>query len=348
MSEELNRDNSSYNFRPRNQVKTTNSQGKNCHKTLSPEPSTQRLHARTPTSQFAPNGNQTMATDGGQPVLDASSSLLHGQVASDTSASNPAENPMLAEIRKMFGSFSDKIEGKLDNVITDLNSLKREVSLLKSTIYDLEKSAEDTAARVHNVETEKLPQIHRNLATLKTEIEEKLLHMELHNRKQNLLFYGIPQHPREDVHVTVSEAIAKILNTPVDEVMNIPIINAHRLPTRNPAQGTGSQASRPDPMIVRFAKMVDRDKILHAFEHPPGPPPNENHAEPRQTGPRVTVRTDLPPTMKRERGRLAHIAYEMRSNQRGLKTRIKIIGSKVVLQTKKASEAGSTWSTWNK
>ena len=59
------------------------------------------------------------------------------------------ENSMLAEIRKMFSAFSAKIEKKLDDVITDITSLKQDVSTLKTTINALETSASDTSARIH-------------------------------------------------------------------------------------------------------------------------------------------------------------------------------------------------------
>ena len=102
----------------------------------------------------------------------------------------------------------------------------------------------------------------------------------------------------------------------------------------------------PDPIQVRFARMCDRERIIQAFEYPTGQRETRSEAR-RPTDPRVTVRTDLPAAMKRERGRLAHIAYLLRSNQPGLKTRIKIIEVKVVLQTKKSSEVGSTWPKWS-
>lgn len=330
-----------YYFRTRNQAKASNLQEKCNPRTPSPERDCQGISAHTPDREFAPIENQTMIS-GGQPVLGASAPTSREPATLDAGISNPGENAMLTEIRKMFSAFSDKIEGKLDNVILDLNSLKREVSTLKTTIRDLEHSAEDTSDRINYVETEKLPDMERNLTKLKTEIDEKLIQLELHNRKQNLLFYGIAPRPQEDIYATMSEVIAKLMNIPVQEAAHIPIINAHRLPTRKPAQNAGGD-NRPDPVIVRFAKMSDRDKILHAFEYPR---PNDHRSVPRPTGPRVTVRTDLPPSMKRDRGRLAHVGYELRTKQPGLKTRIKVIGARVILQTKKSSDSGSTWTAW--
>ena len=69
-------------------------------------------------------------------------------------------------------------------------------------------------------------------------------------------------------------------------------------------------------------KMSDRDRVLRAFEQPRQPrSANGNIAA--GPGDRITVRTDLPPKMKRERGRLASVAYKLRKTQQ-LKTKIVI------------------------
>ena len=231
MSVENNRGKGKYYFRSRNQGKSTNIQEKSHSRAHSPEPRTQSSPAHTPNRQFPPSDSQTMATDGGQPVLDASVPPPSGQANPNTT-----ENSMLAEIRKMFSAFSNKIEVKLDNVISDFNSLKEEMASLKTTTDALEKSTQDTSDRIHDVEAEKLPQLERKLAKVKSEIDDKLLQLELHNRKQNLLFYGIAPRPQEDAYALVTEEIAKLLNISMEIAGNIPINNAHRLPdtTTNP------------------------------------------------------------------------------------------------------------------
>ena len=195
-------------------------------------------------------------------------------VCFDSITADGTENSMLAEICKMFSAFSDKIEKKLDDVITDITSLKQDVSTLKTTINALETSASDTSARISSIEDVKLPQMDRKIKKLEEKIDEKLLALELHNRKQNLLFYGIAPRPQEEIYATVSEAIGKLLNISVEEAANVPLINAHRLPrsTRKPDQEASAESRNrpvgPDPIIVRFARMSDRERILQAFEYP--------------------------------------------------------------------------------
>ena len=119
----------------------------------------------------------------------------------------------------------------------------------------------------------------------------------------------------------------------------------HRLPTKKPSVGAGNAPEPLDPIIVRFMKMSDRDRVLRAFEQPRQPrSANGNIA----AGPdnRITVRTDLQPKMTRERGRLASVAYKLRKTKQ-LKTKIVIHAAKVLLQTKNPNEPSSNWKTWS-
>ncbi|XP_041471830.1 accumulation-associated protein-like [Lytechinus variegatus] len=222
----------------------------------------------------------------------------------------------------------------------------------------------------------------------------------------------------------------------------IPIINAHRLPA--PAQ-RGNQPASPCPIIVRFSRMADRDRLLQAFEQPRRLPGNQHPAlpgqsaqpahpgqlvqparpgeasqpgqsaqpgqaaqpgrparpgqpavpaqpgqpavpaqpgqpavpaQPRQPGQhgqsgqpgqpaqqsyvevaseslpnanqrfnRVTIRTDLPAKMKKERGRLASLAYKLR-HEKKLATRIRQIGTKIFLQTRQGTANSSVQPNW--
>ncbi|XP_041481967.1 uncharacterized protein LOC121429122 [Lytechinus variegatus] len=257
---------------------------------------------------------------------------------------DPKNDYLLLEMRKMFTDFQRDIDIKLDHVISDLNAVKSDIRMVKSAVHDLEISSADTSARISTVEADKLPGIERFIAKVRADFDDKLLNLEIHHRKQNLLFYGIPKQTNEDIYKTTSFALGKLLEIPVEEADQIQIINAHRLPTKrthNGASGTPAPEA-PDPIIVRFAKMYDRDRILRAFEQPRQPRATDGN---RRDGDRVTVRTDLPPSMKRERGHLASVAYNIRRTKQ-LKTRIRIQGTKVLLQTKNPNAPSSQWSTW--
>ena len=186
--------------------------------------------------------------------------------------------------------------------------------------------------------------------------------LELHDRKQNLLVYGVPEMKNENVYSTMYGVIANFLQIPLPEAAKTPLVNAHRLPA--PKQGNpDGTAPPPRPIIVRFAFMEDRNRLLDSFERSTRQRPTDADHRPDQQisqqpqqnlqptqAPanrydRVTIRTDLPPEMKRERGRLATLAYKIRKEKQ-LSTRIRINGINLYLQTRKRATSGSPQSPW--
>ena len=248
---------------------------------------------------------------------------------------------IMGEMRKLFSEFSNKIDGKLNFVIAELADVKNDISLMRRDVSDLEKAVEDTSARIESVEIDKIPTIETAIIKLRNELEDQLVRQELHNRKQNLLFYGIESTTDEDAYTTASTAISSILNVPVEVAKQMQIVNAHRLPRRGKAT-TGTPG--PDPIIVRFGRMIDRDRILRAYEETERSRAKATPDQPAQT--RISVRCDLPAVMKRERGRLSAIAYNLRKTK-SQKTKIKIQGTTVVLLTKEANDQRANWTTWS-
>ena len=65
----------------------------------------------------------------------------------------------------------------------------------------------------------------------------------------------------------------------------------------------------PAPIIAKFVHMADRDLILSTFENKNRPKePSEAAVANLSPHFRMTVRTDLPPTLKVRRGHLAEVA----------------------------------------
>ena len=90
------------------------------------------------------------------------------------------------------------------------------------------------------------------------------------------------------------------------------ISNYHRIPKRG--EGSG-----PDAIIVKFARMQDRNMV---FNHRSNPPKGK------------TVRTDLPSRLKKKCAELAKRAYELRKNDK-VHTAIRESKSDVWLETRK-------------
>ena len=132
------------------------------------------------------------------------------------------------------------------------------------------------------------------------------------------------------------------LGIDADEAANIAIVNVHRLPRRETveqSQASGGPPRDPVPraIIAKFVYMKDRDRILAAFDQRQRQPRAPN-AAPDQHAARITVRTDLPPTLKARRSALAKVAYTLRKEKHA-STKIYLAGTKVLLKWKEKGTA---------
>ena len=286
---------------------------------------------------------------------------------------------MKKEMKNMFANNAQQVkcvDDKLDSVIRDINAIKVDLSATKQTVAALEESVNFTDTKIDKIEKSVIPALKAKVNKQEEEFEEKLVQMEIHQRKQNLLVYGVPDKDKEDIYATTREILCYFLKVTPDDAARIPLVNAHRLPRpsqRGEQLAAGQQDTGPSPVIIRFASMFHRDRVLHAYEfqsksprrqqsNPPGP--GVQHHDGQTWDPifaRVSIRSDLPAKLKRERGKLASIAYRLRREEKvstiayrlrreeKVSTRIKVIGSKVLLQTRKTGRDGAPntpWTTW--
>ena len=82
---------------------------------------------------------------------------------------------------------------------------------LTTKVTGLESSVEDTSSRISGVENSKLPNLKEEIDKVRDDLDEKLLLYEIHNRKQNLLIYGVMQQPNENVYEVAFNAFAHLL-----------------------------------------------------------------------------------------------------------------------------------------
>ena len=312
--------------------------------------------AREMPTQSEPNATASATPDIANVSTDSTVSTPHVTDSSTGETRTPIPAELIAfmgEIKALLSDHSSKINSKLDMVVSEITTLKRELSETKNTVSVIEASLTATSDRVLAFEKEDLPQMHETLSQKIRELDEKITLSEIHERKQNLLIYGVATKANENIYDTVQPLFSHFMNIPKEDVVRVPLVNIHRLPPPARTQGSSQQ---PPAIIVRFARMADRDRLLHGYENrfrQRRSDPNRNHGNDQPPPPtpfeRVTIRTDLPPKMKRERGRLASIAYQLRKDDH-LATRIKVVGTKVILQTRKPARSDGTptnWSSWS-
>ncbi|CAC5426137.1 unnamed protein product [Mytilus coruscus] len=153
-------------------------------------------------------------------------------------------------------------------------------------------------------------------------LKENQLFLEKHERKYNILIYGIKQS--EDIREVEDNFFVKELGIDKFKAESFPIANAYRIPSRAPVVGQ----KRPDAIIVRFMHYSDKKLIM------------ENAY--KVANKKIRVVDDLPVIMKEARNDLAKVAYKIRNDEK-LQTRIKVRGIVLVLETRLNSK--DVWNT---
>jgi ribA/ribD-fused uncharacterized protein len=187
----------------------------------------------------------------------------------------------------------DMILAKLDK----LQSIDNNVADMSVQVINLEESIStlsnewllftDSHAASQTSITNDISDIRSDLRELKEEnrvlsdanksLRDQLNRLESHSRRQNLIFQNIP-----DDTIDISNKMAIIFKSmKIKDSDQIIIDEAHRL--RN------SDKSKLNPVIVRFLKRSDRNKVWEARRHTPTP---------------YIINEDLPDDYKKARGRL--------------------------------------------
>ena len=243
------------------------------------------------------------------------------------------ESLSLTDINRNIESSFSKVFDKLDHLTTDIAAIKTKVS-------EIEGSVCFNSEKVKEIEKDIIPKVKANLESQIADLQKQLTTMEIYNRRANLLFYGLAEDRNENVCKVIRECIVSLGINEV-EAANMAFVNAHRLPRRATQNTSSNQPQVPNPIIVKFVYMADRNKVLAAFENVRRPRDNDPLLSGTPAPARVSVRTDLPPALKARRGYLAKVAYQMRKKD-GVSTKIFLQQTKVCLQWK---QKGAT--SWN-
>ncbi len=215
-----------------------------------------------------------------------------------------------------------ELVGENETNITDLGESLKEQG---NKIEDLTQSATLNSEEVDTLKNVTIPRLETSVKNLTDEIKKELKLKEIRDRKYNLLFYGAEPKADKSVYETVRDFLTTDFNFTPEDANDVFIVNAHRLPRRTPSPGV---TEGPAPIIVKFGAMADRDFVL------------ENQAKRGYIQGRkpIVAYTDLPPDMKRTRGKLAAEAKQLRA--KGQATRIRVIGTEVILEHRPKGQFG--------
>lgn len=251
-------------------------------------------------------------------MLDMNRTITKNVSTNVTSSITNKIEELDSKFSAMFTEYKTDIQAvrtQIDTVKNDLSDVSVKVTSLETSVeFHSEQQKEDYDNQKRN-----LNKIKAEIDTKMQEMNNKLLLMEKHERKYNLLFYGFPEEKRgENVYDKMRNIFVQDLKLDSYRVNDMYIAHAHRLPSEN--------KGGPKPLIMRFAAYEDRELVLsNAY---------------KLAGTKRRIVSDLPVVMKKERGRLATAAYKIRHDEE-LQTRIKDKGLDVFLEVRK--ESSDNW-----
>ena len=94
------------------------------------------------------------------------------------------------DLGKLIRELSLQLNYKLDSVKKDKQDIMKSVSCIEIAV-------QDNSSRISKIEKEKIPELQREIQKVRNEFEQKMIVVEMHERKQNLLMYGVQAKPNE-------------------------------------------------------------------------------------------------------------------------------------------------------
>lgn len=137
-------------------------------------------------------------------------------------------------------------------------SMTEQMAELKTDVADLKLSLDCLDQEVRVLRDETIPVLRKGLMKEIEDLRKQRLLAELYSKKANLLFYGIDKRSAdEDCEAVIREFLKKELK--LADAESFLFANCHRLPSSHARSGLA-----PDPIIVKFIKMKERDLVQHS------------------------------------------------------------------------------------
>ena len=237
------------------------------------------------------------------------------------------------EMVESMSSNVNRITDNLDKIIPRMGEIENRLSSIEDrldSVSDLERNlesleeVEQALPRLGNIE-DRLTEIEQKLESndrMNKEIkdlQEKALWEEYERKKNILIVYGLEGSESPDKTTEVAKQFMKdSLKIDAEWVDNLHIKSCIRL------QGNGKS---PLPLRMTFFWPEDKDKCLRAGYN--------------LKNTKLSIRTDLPKSMRVERAKLASKAYNLKKNGEAKHTKIKEKGISLWLVIKKND--GDNW-----
>ena len=154
----------------------------------------------------------------------------------------------LQRLKGIFERFSD-LERSVNNLHIELKTLSEKSRIIEEKTNEFEKAMD-----FENAELEGLKKKDKKNEDKIKELEDKLLYQEVHNRRENLRFFGVPESTTgvQNTFSVMHNFLKEELN--LENAENIEFQRAHRIGKKKPGQTR--------PVIVRFLKFPEREMVF--------------------------------------------------------------------------------------
>ena len=141
---------------------------------------------------------------------------------------NPGEDTGVeddgGDLRTLILSIHKQISDQIQNVGKQVEELKAEVLPLTHTLTKKNEDLEKEVSVLKNTIT--------SLQTQINDQSEKIIALEIDNRKKNLIFYGISQDGDENCELKIKKLIAEVMQ--IDDAYDIKFEKCHRIGKSQP------------------------------------------------------------------------------------------------------------------
>ncbi|VDI14167.1 Hypothetical predicted protein [Mytilus galloprovincialis] len=156
----------------------------------------------------------------------------------------------LTKVERNLTSMIHEVKADVKVLKVKFETSQKEIKTLRHDFTELERGVQGMDLQLQELENEKLFKQKIDLQQLK----EKVILLEKHYRKYNILIYGIDDsNPEENVYATTRKLFSEKLLRDAPKANSMPLANAHRVPT--PGKG-------PNPILVRFVNLWDKQLVM--------------------------------------------------------------------------------------
>ncbi len=150
---------------------------------------------------------------------------------------------------------SEKLEGLTDNLKSLTESVKENSKANKEALEKLAQLESKVQSLEHKLETKSAENVRLNNDL--SRLHEKVIKLESHSRRDNLIFDGVVESEPDNC----THKVLKIMRTKMEiaDAHSIRIVRCHRMPTVDRRPST--QKSKPRPVIIKFHWFGDREHV---------------------------------------------------------------------------------------